>query len=154
MTFVFYALNPIYCKYPIFSDLIKFFQRKNYSHFASTWGDYNFVMDATSKGVKLTKDEDFFKWYEIKKMWVLELNIPQDIFDSWLNKQLGKKYAFIQNVSYVFKHFWLNLGKDEKRVNCSELQALLLQLGGIDIGDSDKYDLVELEILLNRLTKD
>jgi hypothetical protein len=139
--------------FPVFGWLIEWVQNKNYSHYAIRAGDY--VLDSSIKGVHWTKLEDFHKKYKIVKTWSF-LNIDTYPMFYWSARYSSHPYSIIQNLGYGFKLLGLSIpnpwGNEEKNLNCSELVALWTRdFVHVAIKDSDEYDLIEVEKLLNNL---
>ena len=139
--------------FPIFGWLIQIAQKKNYSHFAISDGTY--VLDSTIKGVHWTKVEDFEKKYKITKTWTIP-HVETEYMPKWSVKYSAMPYSLAQNLGYGLKLLKINVpnpfGKGEKSLNCSELVALFVRdFLNVSIMDSDEYDLIEVEKLLNSL---
>lgn len=149
-----------YCKpkghpFPIFSWLIRLIQNTGWSHTASTCEYTVGVLDATSHGVQINDWADFLSRYTIVEEHEIELDVTLEDWWRWFNKMHSKKYAYMQNVGYILKLLKIiksnPFGKESAKVNCSELQALQIELGGHDIDDSDEYDLLMLDSLIKRV---
>ena len=149
------AIKIIACKskhpFPIFGWLIQWAQKKPYSHYVISDGEY--VLDSTIKGVHWTKVEDFEKKYSGVKSWYFQHRDSEPLY-KWSVKYSSAPYPMAQNIGYGFKLLGIKIpnpwGKGERSINCSELVALWVRdFLGIAIMDSDEYDLIEVEKLLD-----
>lgn len=153
MQITIFALKPTYHPFPLFSWAIRLFQNKEYSHFASTCEYDPRALDATGDGVKLTDTTLFFSRYKIVKSWDLEIDVTREQWVGWYSMQIGKKYSYLQNAGYILQSLGFKnpFGQDAKKLVCSELQALQLSLGGYNLEDSDSYDLIKTEKLIEEI---
>lgn len=143
--------NPIYLKFPILSWLIKFFQ-EDYSHFAIEFG--GFVLDATGKDVRLYNAETYFT-HRYEKVREYEIDIDADFLEvlAWSKPLLNRKYGYFQIIGLLFIILGLTnknpFGKDYNNLICNEIVLLFLEdFKGLEIEDSDDYDLVSTELIL------
>lgn len=151
-----YGLRPRNMWFPILSWGIRWIQDKPYSHIGFKVEEVTSqVMDMTSKGCHLNNDRQFFEHYEAVIEWTLDLPITYNQFWLFYGKQANKEYAYWQNVGYLLRALGLMkcnpLGDGDRKLVCSELCAIFLKEFGIDIGDCDNYDLVQIELLLNKI---
>lgn len=140
--------SPTYSKFPIFSWLIKFFGKTKYSHYAIQYS--GFVLDATSRDVRLSTAKEFKSRYDVVRSYDIEFNSDFESFTNWCGKHLNKKYGFFQIIGLLFMIMGLAkrnpFGKDSKNLVCNELVVLLLsEFKGFTVGDSDNYNLTQTE---------
>lgn len=143
--------SPIYHPFPVASWLIKFFQKTNYSHFGIKVG--NVVLDATSRDVRLNSYIDFTSRYDIISTYELDVDSTFEDVINWCSIFLNRSYGYFQIVGLLFIILGLTknnyFGKDATNLICNELVILFLRdFKGLEIKDSDSYDLVSTEILV------
>lgn len=141
--------------FPIVSWIIRLFQWTGYSHYAVVYN--TFVIDSTVAGVVWKNVGDFSKKYKPIIFWDVEIPDDFDVF-KWSATYSARPYPILQNIGAGLKYLQIikhnPFGKDDRQLNCSELVAVLLRdAKQIDIGDSDQYDLVTLEKLLDKVGK-
>ena len=132
---------------------IRTIQGTAYSHFGIEVKGV--VLESTGVGVHLTRLPDFRKHNQIIKVWELDLDIYPEVLYEWMASVIGTKYGYLQNFGYLLmalkilkKNPW---GRNSERIVCSEVVALFIKkFANVKIGDSDKYDLVETEKLIQR----
>lgn len=159
-------------KFSIIRNLIFLFQgmfkrKDGYNHFAleilykipgtEVGISYHLAeyMDATLKdGVSIKGTQKFSDHYEQVICWP-NIGDPAK-FQDFADKYEGKKYAGEQLFGYLFitLNLWKNnlLGSNDKRIICSELVALWFKENGIEIQDSDFYDLISTEEILRKIS--
>lgn len=146
--------TPINHPFPILSWAIRFIQRTDYSHYAIQYNSW--VLDATSKGVQYVPDYEYFNHYKTVNSFDVELNTTFINFYEWICKYIDTKYGFFQIIGLLLKILKLTkvnpFGRDDKAIICNELVLLMLKdLRGLELGDSDNYDLVETEKIIRGL---
>lgn len=153
-TYVIIACRPKH-KFPIFSWLIQIIQMMRYSHVAIQYEGW--VLDSTIAGTVWKTEQEFGMKYKTVKKWSVESKVDRDIF-FWSAKYSAKPYSIIQNIGLGLTFLGLlrrnPFGHDENHLNCSELTVLWIRdFLGIEIDDSDSYDLVKTEKLLDQVGK-
>jgi hypothetical protein len=142
-------------KFPIFSWMVRIFQRTSYSHCAIKYDKW--YLDSTIQGTVWRTEKEFLDKYEVTKTWSFCEHNKRDIF-FWAARYSAKPYSLLQNFGLGLTFIGLlrrnPFGHDENHLNCSELIVLWLRdFLDIKIEDSDSYDLVKTEKLLNTLLK-
>lgn len=156
MKLTIFYVKPRSHPFPILSWLIRLTQGTKYSHTASECEYASGVLDARSDGINLTPASEFFDHYKVVDTKEIVLNVTREEWVLWLHAQSHKEYAYWQNVGHLLKSLGrkgLNpWGKENTKLNCSELQALQISLDPrFAIGDSDEYDLLTLDDLIKKV---
>lgn len=138
----------------LISRLIQKVQGTEYSHFGIIVK--GFVLEANHKGTTLSRLEDFRKVNKTLKYWEFDIDVYPEVFYEWVASILGTKYGYVQNVGYLLMAMKLlesnPFGRNSNRIVCSEVVALFAnKFLGADIEDSDQYDLIKTEALLEHL---
>lgn len=137
--------SPIYHPMPVFSWLIKFFSKTNYSHFAIKCGDK--VLDATSKRVRLHEYGNFISDYKIVGKNTINSPVSEQVFLAWSIRHLNKKYGYLQVLGLCLVILGVikknPFGKNADRLICNELVILFLNdFTDFEMSDdSDNYNL-------------
>lgn len=125
------------------------FNRKSYSHMAISLeaGGIRRFFDASFVGIQERTEEEFLKIYELAESREVVFPGSEIDFLDWFGKYKNNKYDFLQLVGlsmYLLKLKKSNiLGTDDKKLICCELIMVYFRdVLGLDIGDSDKYDLL------------
>ena len=146
--------------FPIFAWAIMLFQgmlpwRKNsWSHMCLSSNGVFF--DSQFTGTQRTLEKDYLETYKLLETVEIELDITTVDIDTWFSKHQGKDYDFLQLFGLLFKYFNLtkvnHIGKDLDKLICSELLvAFLIEFKGVEVNDTDNYDLLNTWKLLESL---
>jgi len=154
MKVVIYQCNPLNHPFPLFSWLIKYFQKTNYSHYAIRFDSV--VMDATASSVRFQTDSKFKKKYSVINQYEIETDYDFKSLISWGMMHINKGYGFFQIIGLLMIILKLRktnpFGEDADRLICNELVMLLLRdIKGVKIKDSDLYDLNETNEILKEV---
>ncbi len=144
MRITFYQLKPKGHPFPLFSWLIRLFQKTNYSHTAI--GYFDMIADVPFTGFRRVKSNEFFKGYHIVGHKTREFDFNQKVFEDWLRTHSGKKYDYKQFLGLSLKMLGLkkfnSIGSDFDNLVCNELiVSFLVQFDKLIILDSDNWDL-------------
>lgn len=133
----------------IFSKIIMWYQKSEYSHCAVEFKLDKLDLDviyhsSLSSGVNFYNKDLFLEKNQLVKTY--KLSIPDESYNSIMKeliKNCGKKYAILQNIGIVFVNFLQNMGimlnnPFTSGQNCSELVFLVLL--EIYPNISDKYN--------------
>lgn len=141
--------------FPILAWTIMLFQgmkpwkRDAWSHMAISYlsltGIWKFA-DSTSKGVRDMPDFQFLRHYEIVDTVLININFRPEDFLRWYEEHEGKEYDSWQIVGLALKTLGFisfnKFGANYRKLICNELVlSLLVRFKGLQIGDSDNYDL-------------
>lgn len=118
-----------------------------YSHQAIMFKRNNkfYVIDSTSKGVRVQSDIKFFEFYKMVDCKKLK-NISEEDFENWKYSIIGREYDKSQLLGFIpailFNKGDNKKGKNFKKMICSEVILHFLKtFENIYIHDSDDFDL-------------
>lgn len=153
-----YQVKPKGHFFPVISWLIRLVQMTPYSHYSIGYNDGidDMTVDASSNGVRDMLRSTHFTKYHLVNTYKIKLNCQPKDFLKWLNKYKGKDYSALQNLGLLLKLIKLfksnPFGRDSNRLICTELVLLMLEkFKGIGLTDSDNYDLIDTEYILERM---
>jgi hypothetical protein len=138
--------------FPIVGWGIQLVEDTPFSHYAIQFG--GFVIDSSSKGVRVANVLDFYSRYHVQSQKRVEIEIVSyyEIFD-WIQPFLLQHYGYFQNFAILLKRLRLtekvfaNSG-----MTCSELVARFLTKFKPEFYiDSVNTGLIELEEALERI---
>ena len=131
-------------KFRPLADAIDYLQDVDASHIAIKLGPW--IIDATSKRVKLSLYRDWVKDYKIVDKVTSTFKTDLESFLFWYMKYKGIKYGYLQIIGILFIILGIiknnPFGRDNKALICGELALLYIRdHDKIDLEDLDNYDL-------------
>ena len=151
MIFKVYLTTPK--KFSILSKTIRWIQGVNFSHCAIAT-ETDLVVEASTHGVRMITLKSFLERVDIQQTYVISIDTTWTKVFDWFSEILGTRYGFWQVLGLLLislKIMRTNIfGRGTKRLVCSEVVILFLaRFAGYTLKNSDDYDLIKIEKVLN-----
>lgn len=150
-------------KFPLFAWLIMLAQgmmpwhKESWSHNAIMFNfeGFIFVIDASTKSVRVVSSVHFFKRYDIVRITPIYAPSNSESFLNWLSEVLGRDYDGLQFVGLALDRLSISrdngIGRVSKMICCELMLSYVETFCGVDLGDLDNYDLIEADKIVRSL---